>query len=62
MIQHPELPLPNPDCLRIHAACSKVTRLSGATGYVEETMMTEENEAFSQERISWRFSLQQIVQ
>jgi hypothetical protein len=36
--QHPDLPLPNPTYLRIHAACCKVAHLSGAIEYIENIL------------------------
>jgi hypothetical protein len=36
-IQNPKYPLPNPEYLRIHAACCRVAQLSGATEYIENT-------------------------
>ena len=32
--QYPDLPLPNPTFLLIHAACCKIASLSGATDYI----------------------------
>jgi hypothetical protein len=36
--QYPNLPLPNPTYLRIHAACCRVAYLSGIAEYMEETL------------------------
>ena len=33
---HPDLPLPNPAYLRIHAACCRVAHLSGAGEYMDK--------------------------
>ena len=33
-----DIPLPDPDYLRIHAACCRVAHLSGATGYMDKIL------------------------
>jgi hypothetical protein len=33
-----DLPLPNPDYLRIHAACCRVAHLSGASEHMDEIL------------------------
>ena len=35
---YPDLPLPNPTFLLIHAACCKIANLSGATDYILRTL------------------------
>ena len=35
---HPDIPLPNPRYLALHAACSEVANLSGAGDYIEKTL------------------------
>ena len=34
----PDLPLPNPNYLKIHAACGRVAHLSGAGEYIEKIL------------------------
>ena len=36
--QHPDLPLPNPTFLAIHAACCGIAHLSGAINYINNTL------------------------
>lgn len=36
--EYPDLPLPSPTYLRIHATCVKVAQLSGASEYIDQIL------------------------
>ena len=41
--QHPDLPLPNPTFLAIHAACCRIADLSGAGEYIKNILVDMED-------------------